>query len=132
MHAGVESRPTFSLAYSPPETIQRLTDGETTIVAEAATDVWAIGVIAFELCTRASAFPVMIWQHDSIADAALGKRPLPWESEVGTFRTIPELRALSSVVRACLARNAAARPSAADVVRTLSSLFDSQTTYAAG
>ena len=36
--------------------------------------------------------------------AAMGKRPYPWESEVGVFRNVPELRILGAVVKGCLCR----------------------------
>ena len=47
---------------------------------------------------------VQEWTHEDIQAAALGERPYPWESEVGVFRNVPELRILSAVVTGCLCR----------------------------
>ena len=56
--AGITARLTLSLKYAAPETIAALEAGCHTIHVDAAVDIWAIGVIAFELLTGERAFPV--------------------------------------------------------------------------
>jgi serine/threonine protein kinase len=124
MHAGHTTRLTFSLAYSPPEALQALQEGGVTVTADAAADMWAISVIAYELITHSPAFPVLAWSRTHAADAALGRRPYHWESQVGTFQNAPELRALGGAIRACLSRDPAARPTAASLLSEINSLFD--------
>ena len=83
-----------------------------------------MGVIAYELITGRPAFPHMEWMKWDIHAAAQSKRIYPWESEVGKFRHIPELRALMEPVCACLARDPSARLSAEHLLAQLNGLFD--------
>jgi eukaryotic-like serine/threonine-protein kinase len=50
---------TFTLNYSPPEVIKAFLTKEKTIIAKEAIDAWAMGVVAFELVTGTTAFPVL-------------------------------------------------------------------------
>jgi serine/threonine protein kinase len=131
MHAGHETRLTFSLAYSPPEALQALQEGAVTVTADAAADMWAIGVIAYELITRSPAFP-RSWSRPQLLQAALGGLAYPWEERVRSFRNLPELRALCGVVRACLSRDSAQRPTAPQLQTALSGLFDGRAAAADG
>lgn len=56
--AGSTARLTLSLKYAAPEIIAALEAGCHTIHVDAAVDIWAIGVIAFELLTGERAFQV--------------------------------------------------------------------------
>jgi serine/threonine protein kinase len=126
MHAGKIARLTFSLAYSSPETLQLVDSKKCTAISCEAADMWAVGVISYELLTKGKAFPESEWSRDDIRSAALGMRAYPWESEVGTFRDIPQLRVLTESVCACLARNPENRPSASQLVKDLNGLFDGE------
>jgi serine/threonine protein kinase len=117
--------------YAPPETIQAFHNGATSIVADSAADIWAIGVMTFELVTHRRAFNCFTWPKFDVILAALGKRVYDWESEVGTFKNVPELRILRKVVHACLQRDPVDRPSARDLLKMLNSLYDRQTTVEA-
>ncbi len=77
-----------------------------------ATDLWALGVIMFELCTHQLPFT----RESPIAtrDAILG------DDEPPTMRSLVDVpRPLDELVARCLARCADDRPSASDVVATL-------------
>jgi serine/threonine protein kinase len=126
MHAGHTARLTFSLAYSPPEMIAAVEAGAVTVTADAAADMWAIGVIAYELALLHPAFTPLLWPRDAVQDAAAGRRPFPWEVAVGSFAHIPELRALGRDIRACLSRTPEHRPTAAAFLASLNHLFDVQ------
>eukprot|EP00892_Ulva_mutabilis_P000462 jgi/Ulvmu1/10416/UM062_0012.1 len=105
-----------------------LRSGGRSIKSDPATDIWAIGLIGYELIHRQRAFREFSWTFTDVLDAAAGVKAYPWEDRPGTFRRDPELRALGSVVRACLARDAAARPTAEQLVQKLNQLFDSHGT----
>lgn len=113
--------------YAPPETLQAFHGGATSLVADAAVDIWAIGVMAFELVTHKRAFNCFTWPKFDVMLAALGKRAYDWETEVGTFKNVPELRVLSKVVSSCLQRDPVKRPTASELLKLLNSLYDSQT-----
>lgn len=60
--AGKAARLTYSLAYSPPETLKDFNDGERTVVADPSVDMWAVGIIAYELITGKPSFPFANWK----------------------------------------------------------------------
>lgn len=126
-YAGLPARLTFSPVYAPPETLQAFHGGATSIVADASVDIWAIGVMAFELVTHKRAFNALTWPKVDVMLAALGERAYDWESEVGTFKHVPQLRILSKVVHACLQRDPVSRPTAFQLLTMLNSLYDSTT-----
>ena len=52
-HAAGEVAPlSLTMAYAAPETVEAYVRGEKTVVADSAVDVWAVGVMAFELYTH--------------------------------------------------------------------------------
>lgn len=51
---------------------------EKTIVASPAMDMWALGLMAYELLTDTSAFP-MGTSASAVCDQITGRQPLPWE-----------------------------------------------------
>jgi serine/threonine protein kinase len=117
-------RLTYSPAYSPPETLKEVEQGVMHVSARTAADMWAVGVIAYELAVKHRAFTPMLWPRSAVMEAAMGLRPYPWESEVGTFANIPELRALGRIVRACLARSPDRRPSAEEFLAAMNHMYD--------
>lgn len=54
-----------TLAYAAPEVVEAL-EGGRKVVASAAQDMWALGVIAFEMLTGSSAFPLPFLSRDDV------------------------------------------------------------------
>lgn len=126
--AGVNVGLTFSLRYASPELAAAQERGATTTCSHASADIWALGVVAWELAARRRAFPSAASAAD-IRAALAGKAPargggqrlrLPWEERGGG----DALGMLRPVVMACLSRDAAARPTADELSATLSELLE--------
>lgn len=128
--AGVNVGLTFSLRYASPELAAAQERGAATTRSHASADVWALGVVAWELAARRRAFPSAAPSAEiraALADSApAGGRGqqhrlrLPWEERGGG----DALGMLRPVVMACLSRDAAARPTADELSATLSELLE--------
>ena len=70
--AGESARLTYSLSYSAPEVLCALNSGAEHVVAESALDVWAVGVIAYELMIDR---PCLLYTSPSPRDATLSRMP---------------------------------------------------------
>lgn len=89
-----------------------------------AVDVWALGVIAFELFCGRRLFPPGTDSSDITAQL-LGRDPLPWEAGGGVAGAELEacMRGLRGSVLQCLAREARERPTSAEVLGQWDSIF---------
>lgn len=58
--AGTQCGLSFSLLYAPPEVIQSVESQAKGMRADPKTDMWAMGVIAYELLTRTRIFPASL------------------------------------------------------------------------
>jgi serine/threonine protein kinase len=116
------------LRYSAPEVLQRPGAAEPgTVRVSCAQDVWAVGVIAFELLTGERAFPETALQEE--IQSALLQGELPWEAGVpGAEERQAKFRGLRRAVLACLDRHPANRPTAASLLSSWESVFDSMKT----
>lgn len=117
----------YSLRYAPPEVIRALEGGQRTIQADPAVDIWAIGVIAFELLTGERALHPSGLEPAAAETAALdaisGRSQLPWEqAEAGP--QLEKLRGLKRTVLRCLERDPARRPSAQALLKSWDHTFD--------
>lgn len=70
MHAGTKAKISYSLGYTAPEVILAVEAGQRNMEASAALDIWAVGVVAFELLTRRRAFAPAT-QRTHVRSAAL-------------------------------------------------------------
>ena len=127
MHAGAEVPITYTLSYMPPEVAAAVYRGDTTIRSDAAADVWALGVMAYELLTRTTLFPSLVTTTAPAWKQLLGQAPLPWEPGSERDNELGQLRALKRGVLACLEREPKDRPSSESVLSTWASIFDAQT-----
>jgi serine/threonine protein kinase len=93
------------------------------VVSEAA-DMWALGVIAFELLTGQRTFPFGTTKHQ-VFDQISGRSPLPWEDPAGYTQRAAALRGLRRSVMLCLSRDPAQRPSAERLLVAWNHMFDS-------
>ena len=106
--AGITAPLTLSLKYAAPETIAALEAGCRTIHVDAAVDIWAIGVIAFELLTGERVFPVRAGESQEACDERVkagiaGRLPLPWEpNSEGKDERLLKMRGLKRTVRVLL------------------------------
>jgi serine/threonine protein kinase len=115
---------TFSPGYAPPEVIHAYRAGHRTIVADSAVDMWALGVIAYEMLTQQRAFGPQASAEEMIARTA-SEAPLPWEEPSPSAQAkLRELRGLKRMVMLCLDRNPAQRPTSEHVVQSWNQLFD--------
>jgi serine/threonine protein kinase len=124
--AGETAPLAFSIGYAAPEVIHALEHGERSVVADPAVDIWALGVIAFELITKMPAFDPGITKQAAL-DITSGRGQFPWEKLENRF-LLSSLQRLKGTILSCLDRNAAKRPSAASLVDSWNHFFDANTT----
>jgi serine/threonine protein kinase len=106
----------FTLKYAAPELVDAYEGNQQVTCAATAADIWALGIIAFELLTKEPAFRVGAADGE-VRDALMQRSTLPWEDRVRKPLHAPELAALRPTVLACLARSASKRMSAVDVAK---------------
>lgn len=116
----------LSLLYAAPESLRALEAGERTTVADPATDMWALGVISFELLTASRAFARSMNAED-VRAAIAGRTPLPWETHDFRKKNVPELRMLRRSVLSCLNRDPQRRPTSTALLQSWNGLFDNAT-----
>ena len=124
--AGSDSALPLEIAtqWTPPE-VQKARDRKhESVVADPSTDIWAFGIMGYELLTGKTAFPPGL-PRGTIRRMLHGKAPLPWEANAHSSELSAELtdNELKGIVLSCLARKPAVRPSAAALAATLGKLL---------
>ena len=115
----------LSIGYAAPELIHALEAGERSVVADPSMDMWALGVIAYELLTCTSVFPYGESKQGAM-DQLAGRKQLPWETS-DKDEKLSRLRRLKGTVLQLLHRDPAQRPTAKQVVNSWNHFFDSTT-----
>lgn len=77
--AGSKVPVSFTLKYAAPETVQAFLRGRETVVADTAVDVFAFGIMCFELLTRRQYYPKEV-SGQEVGEMLSGSRRLPHES----------------------------------------------------
>lgn len=122
--ADVEAPLSFSLKYAAPEVVAAYEAKDRTIVANPAMDMWALGLMAYELLTDTSAFPTGTSAR-AVCDQIAGRAPLPWEDPDAGPERLAKLRMLRRSLTSCLARDPAHRPTSTQLLASWNRLFDS-------
>jgi Protein tyrosine and serine/threonine kinase len=127
--AGADSPAPLSIStrWSSPE-IQKARDRkQETMEASTASDVWAFGVMGYELLTEKTAFaPGM--PKGTIRRMLIGRAPLPWEDHSNSSDLTDDIsdNELKGIVLSCLARKPEIRPTAEALALTLRKLVDAE------
>lgn len=124
LFAGSEAPLAFSPRYAAPEVIGVYEARQPVIRVSAALDIWALGVMAYELLTDTPVFDKYTQQKDILGQLA-GRDYLPWEDPATKEAKLRQLRMLKRSLVKCLARDPAQRPSAAELLSSWEKLFDS-------
>lgn len=113
-----------SIRWTPPE-IQKARDRkQETMQASSAADIWAFGVMGYEILTEKSAFaPGM--PRGAIRRMLIGRAPLPWEDHANSSDLTDDIvdDELKGIILSCLARKPEIRPTAEALALTLQKLL---------
>jgi serine/threonine protein kinase len=121
--AGKVSNISYSLAYTPPEVVLCLEASQKSMLASEAVDMWALGVIAYELLCSSQTFPYGT-KREVIFDQISGRSLLPWEDPRTADHRAVMLRGLRRSVMMCLNRDPEMRPSAERLLMSWNHMFD--------
>ena len=100
----------FTPCYAAPEVLQAYVNKEQ-IPVHPSVDIWALGVIVYEVLTGAPALQTCKNVEEVIAHAA-GEKAYPWEAAANADFDQSNVRHL---IRECLRRNPELRPTAAQL-----------------
>jgi serine/threonine protein kinase len=104
--------PRCTLAYAPPNVVLAVRANQEVPVSPAQ-DVWALGVMAFEVIVQRVTLTTML----DISECANGARPYPWEAEPAVQPPAWRQSRLRALLAPCLARDPAQRPTAAQLLQ---------------
>ncbi|KAL3138737.1 hypothetical protein ABBQ32_005584 [Trebouxia sp. C0010 RCD-2024] len=108
------SNMTYTLRYAAPEVVQGDQSGREPPLATPAADVWALGVIAYEVLCGLPLFDKDMNQAE-VVSMLLGYTAMPFEANPALFQSINAPPNAQNMLRQMLQRNPAARPALKDV-----------------
>ena len=115
----------FDLPYAAPELVQAARGGTSHMAASTATDMFGVGVIAWELLTHEPVFGPHA-SVDLMESTLAGVHALPWEAPLSNHLTA-KLHGLRRSVLKCLSRAPAERPSSRELLGAWNGLFEAHT-----
>jgi serine/threonine protein kinase len=80
-----------------------------------ASDIWSLGIIAFEMLTGEPVFPALT-PPEHVKACIAGRKPMPWEGP-RRGELLSKLKAFKNNVLECLQRDPEMRPAIGSVVR---------------
>ena len=107
--------PRCSLAYAAPELV-RANAEQRNIAADPASDIWALGVVAYEAMSDRGAHRFV--SAEQLTESAYGQRDYIWETPEGNTEQFMRSRACHIVLQ-CLRREPARRPTAAQLLQAI-------------
>jgi serine/threonine protein kinase len=114
----------FSPGYAPPEIVRAHLAKERATVAVASTDMWALGVVAFEMLTKQRTFAYASAQE--MISRTAGPGPLPGEDPAAEAQArLCELRGLKRAILLCIDRDPAKRPTSQALLQSWNHMFES-------
>lgn len=113
-----------STRWTSPEFQQARDRKAETVAADTSTDIWAFGIMGYELLTGKPAFPPGL-PRGTIRRMLLGKAPLPWEDHANSSELTEQLEdnEMKGIVLSCLARKPSIRPHSAALAATFSKIM---------
>ena len=118
VRAGEVVTPEYTLRFAPPELAIALSKGEKVTAAHQSADVWAVGVMAYEIITGETFFPPGASSEDMKA-MLTGQQPFPHEVSPEVMKKLGRLR---KVVQVMLCRSPSDRPSISSILEKLDGL----------
>lgn len=115
----------ISTRWTPPEILKARDRKHESFTVDTAADIWAFGIMGYELLTGNTAFPPGL-PRGTIRRMLHGKAPLPWEDHANSSELTDELtdNEVKGLVLSCLARSPSIRPPAAALAATLQKLVE--------
>ena len=125
-HAGETRRPACTLPYAPPEIVLAV-DNDGSALVHPSHDIWSLAVIAYEAITQEA---LALKTREAVFGCAKHQYSYPWEAPPAEQHKEWRRSKVRALLTPCLARDAAARPSAAQLLAQ----FDraGSATYTAG
>jgi serine/threonine protein kinase len=108
--------------YAAPEAINARAAGAK-IIVEPSLDIWAVGVIMFECITGGRAFHIF-GDAQEVYECAEGAKMYPWEVPAEELPMSWRRSRARKLFSDCLSRDPAARPTAQQLLQSLSKLSD--------
>ena len=113
--------------YAAPEVL-RAFDAEEKITVQPSQDIWALGVMLYEIITQGPTFPPGT-QASALYECASGRQQYPWEADAALSDAQWRRSRLRGVASLCLARDAAQRPSAREISQKLAQMSSATTSH---
>jgi serine/threonine protein kinase len=121
--AGKDTPLVCTPAFAAPEVVHAYEAGARLVHVAPPIDIWALGIIAYEMLTETQVFPGGT-PHSVIFAHLAGREPLPWKRGEAAEGSLGKLRMFRASVLQCLQRDPAQRPTIEELLRGWDTIFD--------